>query len=184
VQRISVVGNSGSGKTTMARALADRLGLTHVELDAVFHQPGWTELPADVFRAQVAQRLDASGGRWVTCGNYRVVNETVWQRADTIVWLDLPRRTVMRRVMTRTARRVVTREELWNGNREPWSNLWAWAPERNIMRWAWTQHDKYHERYGAAMADPRWREVEFVRLRSTAEAERWLASLPRGGVSP
>ncbi len=45
-----MVGTSGSGKTTVGRALAARLGLPFVELDAIFHQPGWTELPREDFR--------------------------------------------------------------------------------------------------------------------------------------
>jgi adenylate kinase family enzyme len=173
MRRISVVGSAGSGKTTLARALADGLGLDHVELDSVFHQPDWTELPRDEFRDTVTGRLDDAVDGWVVCGNYREVREVVWPRADTVVWIDLPRRTVMRRVTRRTLRRVVTREELWNGNREPWSNLYAWAPERNIIRWAWTQYGWCREQYLAAMADPRWRHLDFVHLRSPADVDRW-----------
>ena len=51
----------------------------------------------------------------------------MWPRADTVVWLDLPRSQVMRQIVSRTFRRVLTREELWNGNREPVENLWAWT---------------------------------------------------------
>jgi adenylate kinase family enzyme len=177
MRRISLVGNSGAGKTTLARSVAERLGVAHVELDAIFHQPDWTELPEDEFRARVAARLDELTEGWVTCGNYRMVRETVWGRADTVVWLDLPRRRVMQQVTARTVRRVVTREQLWNGNREPWQNLYAWAPERNIVRWAWTQHDKYTQQYAAAMADPRWSGLRFIRLRSPREIDRWLATL-------
>jgi hypothetical protein len=109
-----------------------------------------------------------------------VIQEVVWTRADTVVWLDLPRSRIMRQVVGRTVRRVVTREELWNGNREPFENLWAWAPERNIMRWAWTQHDKYVRRYSEAMTDPRWGDLRFVRLRSPAEIERWMSTASSG----
>ncbi len=126
----------------------------------------------------MVDRLDGLPGGWVTCGNYRVVLEGVlWERADTVVWLDLPRHLVMRRVAKRTVRRVVTREELWNGNREPWENLYAWSPERNIMRWAWTEHDTYAQQYAEAMADPRWTAIHFVRLRSRRQIDRWLAGL-------
>ena len=63
--RIAVHGASGSGKTTLATALAARLGLARTELDALFHQPGWTELPTDEFRAEVASRVAGRplGGR-------------------------------------------------------------------------------------------------------------------------
>ena len=103
-----MVGNSGSGKTTLAAAVADALGVPHLELDSVFHQPGWEPLDKDVFRARVAEFAAADG--WVIDGNYSSAQELVWQRADTVLWIDLPRRTVMRQLVGRTLRRMWTRE--------------------------------------------------------------------------
>lgn len=163
----------------MAAALASRLGVPCLELDAVFHQPGWTELPADDFRARVADA--AAGDAWVIDGNYRAVQDLVWARADTVVWLDLPRPTVMRRVLSRTMLRAARRQELWNGNREPWSNFFSLDPERSVIAWAWTRHAAYKARYEAAMADPAWAHLRFVRLRSAADVRRFLsADEPRG----
>jgi adenylate kinase family enzyme len=175
-RHLAVVGNSGSGKTTLARQVAEDLGLAHVELDALFHQPGWTPLEPDEFGRRVEAALDRADRAeqgWVVCGNYSAVQDAVWARADTVVWLDLPRWRVMARVSRRTLRRVVRREELWNGNREPWQNLYAWAPERNIMRWSWTRHEVYVRRYATAMDDPRWSDLTFVRLRSPAQVDAW-----------
>jgi len=83
----------------------------------------------------------------------------------------------MRQVTARTLRRTLRSEELWNGNREPLRNLWAWDPHKSIIRWAWTQHGKYQDRFGSAMASPLFARIDFVRLRSHQEAERWLACL-------
>ena len=88
-----------------------------LELDGVFHQPGWTELPMKEFRRRVSEFVTESDG-WVVDGNYSTVRDLVWGRADTVVWFDLPRYEVMRRLSWRTARRGVLRMELWNGNRE------------------------------------------------------------------
>jgi len=41
---------------------------------------------------------------------------------------------------------MITRDELWNGNREQWRNLLTLNPETNIVLWAWTQLSKYHQR--------------------------------------
>ena len=171
MRRVSVVGNSGSGKSRLARALAARLGAPWVELDAIYHQPGWTELPVEDFRARVADA--AAGDSWVIDGNYGAVRDVVWARADTVVWLDLPRPVVMWRVVRRTVRRAGGRQELWNGNREPWSNFWSLDPQRSILVWAWTQHRPCRARNEAAMADPAWAHLRFVRLRSAAEARRF-----------
>jgi adenylate kinase family enzyme len=133
-----VVGTSGSGKSTLASQLADILGVPHLELDAVHHQPGWEPLPTEEFRRIVAARAAADG--WVIDGNYGRVRDLVWARADTVVWLDLPKRTVMGRVVWRTLRRVALRRELWNGNRERWRNFFTWNPEQSVISWAWHKH--------------------------------------------
>lgn len=173
MERVVVVGNSGSGKTTLARTLAGRLRLPHTELDAIFHQPGWTELDVAEFRSRVSALV--SQRRWVIDGNYRQVSDLVWGRADTVVWLDLPRGLATRRVAWRTARRLVARRELWNGNREELRNALSWVPERSIIRWSWTQHAAYRARYEAAMRDPACTHLAFHRLRSRAQVAAFLA---------
>lgn len=174
MRRISVVGAPGSGKTTVARRLARSLGVSHVELDGIFHQPGWAELPEVEFRRRVGGALRGDG--WVVDGNYLAVQDLVWERADTVVWLDLPRPLALRRVVARTLRRVVTRQRLWNGNREPLANLYRLDPERSIIRWTWVHYPRYAQRYGAAMRDPRHGHLQFVRLRSRRDVAVFLAS--------
>ena len=173
VQRVSVVGNSGSGKSTLARELAASLGVPHLELDSVFHQPGWEPLAQDEFRRLVTARAGEDG--WVIDGNYSAVRPIVWARADTVVWLDLPKWTVMRQVVWRTVRRAATRQELWNGNREPLTNFLSWDPEKSIISWAWHNHAKYRTRYGAAAADPANAHLTFIRLASRRDVTRFLA---------
>jgi adenylate kinase family enzyme len=175
MRRVSIVGNSGSGKSTIGRALAAKLGVPYVELDAIFHQPNWVELPVDEFRARVSEA--AAGDGWVIDGNYNAVRLLVWERADTVVWLDYERSVVMRQVVTRTFRRAVRREELWNGNREPFRNFFRWKPEESIIRWSWTQHAKYVNRYASAMDDPEWSHLEFVRLSTRQAVAAFLEGL-------
>jgi adenylate kinase family enzyme len=177
VRRVSVVGNSGSGKSTLGRALAKRLEVPFIELDSLMHQAGWKPRPDGEFMEEI-DRATAQPG-WVVDGNYErfVIEGPVWKRADTVVWLDLPRRTVMRSVIARTVRRFLTREVLWNGNREPLSNFYSIVPNDNVILWAWMKYPEFVQRYLDAMADPRWRGINFVRLRSRAAARRWLESI-------
>jgi adenylate kinase family enzyme len=172
VQRISVVGNSGSGKTTLAMELAAAMGVPHLELDSIFHQPGWQPLELELFRKRVDEFT--TGPAWVVDGNYTVVRDIVWSRADTVVWLDLPRSRVMRRVVRRTLRRTTTRAELWNGNQEPLSNLFRLKPQESIIAWAWTQHHMYIARYLGAQSDPANSHLRFVRLNTPAEVAAFL----------
>ena len=104
------------------------------------------------------------------------MRELVWDRADTVVWLDLPRRVVMRRITWRTVSRTVTRRRLWNGNRERVRNLLSTDPERSVILWSWTRHAEYRRQYAAAMRDPRWSHLRFVRVSSTRAARRFVES--------
>lgn len=173
MMRVSVVGNSGSGKSTLARTLATALGVPCVELDALFHQPGWAELPREEFRGQVDAATTGPG--WVVDGNYSAVRDLVWQRADTVVWVDPPRRTVMRQIIWRTLRRAVLRTELWNGNRERWTNLFSRDPNQSIIAWSWQRDDVYRRRYATAATDPAWQHLRFIRVRSRADAQALLS---------
>lgn len=168
-----MVGTSGAGKSTAGRQLALDLGVRFIELDSIYHQPGWVPLAPEEFRRQVAAAVAGDG--WVIDGNYSAVRPLVWERADTVVWLDLPRRTVMRQIIWRTLRRVAFRAELWNGNRERWANLFTWEPEDSVISWAWHRHPVYRERYAAAAADPAHSHLCFVRLRNRTEIRRFLA---------
>lgn len=161
----------------MARRLAGVLGVPHVELDAVHHLPGWRPIDHDQFRAEVAAiaREDA----WVIDGNYGAVRDIVLARADTVVLLDLPKPVVMAQVVRRTLRRVATGEELWNGNREQWRDLFRPQKEENIVLWSWTQHAKYRRRYLDLITDPALGHVTVVRLRSRSEIDDWLAAAQR-----
>jgi adenylate kinase family enzyme len=165
VQRISVVGNSGSGKTTIARAIATALRVPHLELDSVFHQPDWQPLDAGEFRRIVSDFTAAEA--WVVDGNYSAVRDIVWARADTVVWVDPPRHRVMRQLVARTLRRMATKEELWNGNQERWRYLFR--REESIILYAWTNHRKNWARYLAARADPANAHLTFLRLCTPAE---------------
>jgi adenylate kinase family enzyme len=173
--RVSVVGNSGSGKSVLGRALAARLGAAFVELDAIYHQSGWQPVPIEEFRAHVEAAI--ATGKWVVDGNYSAVRDLVWMRADTVIVLDLPRRTVMRQVIWRTVRRVALRVELWNGNRERWRNLFARDPQESVIMWAWHRHAAYRKRYLAMANDPRWRHLTFVHIQSRKDIHRLLNSV-------
>ncbi len=159
---------SGSGKTTFGRALAVRLGVPFHELDALHHGPGWTEATADELRARVEPLLAGDG--WVVDGAYRgKLGDLVLDRADAVVWLDLPRRVWLPRLLRRTASRLVRREELWNGNRETLRNV-LFSRDSLILH-AFRSHARRRRVYPAALARHR-----VVRLRSTEEVERWLAT--------
>jgi adenylate kinase family enzyme len=145
-----------------------------VELDAIFHQAGWVPLDEEEFKATVTAA--AAGDGWVIEGNYSAVRPVVWRRADTVVWLDLPRHSVMRQVIVRTIKRAVTGAELWNGNKEDWRDLFSLKPEKSMIAWAWTKHAKYRAQYSAAQQDPAYAHLDFIQVTSRAQAQRLVAA--------
>lgn len=171
MQRILVGGISGSGKSTLAAALSARLTIAYHELDALHHGPGWTKRKS--FEADV--RGFAAKREWICDDQYHhLLGDLLWERADTVVWLDLPRRTVMWRVIRRSMARVMTRRRLWNDNRETWRNLLC-SPTHPV-RWAWTQHGVRRRDTAARIA--RYPHVEVVHLVSTTQVRSWFRLLP------
>jgi adenylate kinase family enzyme len=159
--RACVIGCSGAGKTTFGRRLAASLACSFVELDAIYHQPNWTSLPNDVFRARVGAAL--SSERWVCDGNYLAVHAIVRARATDMIWIDPPKAVVMAQVVWRSATRAAIRAELWNGNRESATN---WLDPEHPIRWAWSTFKTTRVDYEARMAEPEYAHLRFHRLRS------------------
>ncbi|MGH3706046.1 MAG: AAA family ATPase [Agromyces sp.] len=166
-RRILVAGASGAGKSTLARRIAAASGVPFQEIDALFHGPDWTPRPS--FVADVEAFTSQPG--WVTEWQYEPVRELLADRAQTMLFLDYSRTRVMRQVVTRTVRRRVRREELWNGNIEPPLATIFSDPE-HIIRWAWNTHASRGEL--VAEAGRRRPGLEVVRLRHPREAESWL----------
>jgi adenylate kinase family enzyme len=172
VRRVSVAGASGSGKSTLASALAARLGLPYVELDALNHGPNWVEATPEELRARVEAALAAAPDGWVCDGNYEgKLGDLVVERADTLVWLDLPLALVLARLVRRTATRIVRRTELWAGNRE---SLRSALSRDGILVWAVKAHRK--KRRSLPATPERHPHLTFVRLRSPRQVAAFLDS--------
>ncbi|HEY0558792.1 MAG TPA: AAA family ATPase [Frankiaceae bacterium] len=174
-RRVLVAGGSGAGKTTLARRIVGVLDLPYVELDGLFHGPGWTPRPS--FLAEV-QRF-SSGPAWVTEWQYESARPLLAARADTLVWLDLPRPVVLAGAVRRTVRRRVRRERLWHGNVEP--PLWRVLTDaEHVIRWAWATEPLVAPRVLAALGERP--ELVVVRLRRRGDVPRWLAGPLAGQV--
>lgn len=169
--RVVVGGISGSGKTTLARELARRIGGTHVELDSLFHKAGWQQSTDEEFDAKISAALAAAGDRWVVDGNYSRTRPLTWPHATTIVFLDYPFGFATLRTIKRTARRLVTREPLWNGNREDWRNLFD---KGHPIWWSMTKYRENRAKYLALISDPAWAHLDVVHIRRPSELTRWL----------
>jgi adenylate kinase family enzyme len=172
-RRIAVIGTTCSGKTTLATQLSHRLGVPHIELDALYWQPNWREAPLDVFRARVAQALTAES--WIVDGNYGKVRDLVWTRAETIIWLDFSLPVVLGRLARRTLRRVFTQEELWSGNRETLRG--GFFSRDSLLVFAIKTHQRRRKENPMLLASPEYSHLAVFHLRSPHEVERWFAGI-------
>src|SRR5579872_6394422 len=136
-RRIVVVGSTAAGKTSLASDLSSRLGIPHIELDALHWEAGWAPAAAPAFRARVSQAL--AGDAWVVDGNYSSVRDLVWPRADTMVWLDYGLPLILWRLTRRTGHRLRTGHELWNGNRERFGTVFS---RESLYVWVFKTHGK------------------------------------------
>jgi len=175
--RIVIVGSSGSGKSTTARALSRALGVPHVEVDALNWQPGWQDLSRldpEAFYRRVAEA--AAGEAWVMDGNYTKVREAHWSRATAFIWMDIDRWTVMRQVIWRSFNRAVTKQELWpgTGNKELFRK---WVEKEHPIRWAWDNFAMIRARYSQWFADGAFEGRPVYRVGNRREGRQLIARL-------
>ena len=173
-RRICIVGNGATGKSTLARLLATRLGLRYIDRDALVWNEGWMIVPrSDRFPLfEAATREDD----WTFDGHLRsgyADEEIVLERCDTIIWLDFPRWRSMLSTARRTIHRVTSGEPGPGGNREQWSTLLG----ENGPRAAWRLHSRLRRRYGALFADQPNDQRMLIRFTSPAQVNRWLATV-------
>jgi adenylate kinase family enzyme len=170
LRRVAVIASaSGNGKTTVGRALAERLGVPFVELDSLVHGPNWTEI-SDEELTRLVEPVIARDG-WVIDGGYRgKIGNLVLDSADSIVWLDLPIRVWLPRLVRRTLRRIRGRETLWNDNQEGFRTA-LWGRE-SLVGYALRMHFDRRRRYPAELAG-----YPVIRLRTQAEVDRFLSEV-------
>ena len=177
--RIHVIGNSASGKSTLAARLAETLRAPLVELDAINWQPGWIGLNTtdpDEFERRI--REATRGERWVVTGSYRKFSQrTFWSRLDTVVWLDLPLRVVVWRFLRRTWKRWRSGQLIRGTNHERfWPQFRIWRKDDSLLAWIITQHRRKRRELFRDMSRRRWAHIRFVRLKSTREVEEFGGS--------
>ncbi len=168
--RIVVVGSTGSGKTTVGKRIAEILKVPFVEMDALNWGPNWTERPLEVFRKELREAV--SGSSWVVDGNYSKVRDVYLPRTTTIVWLDYAFLTNLWQLLSRTFKRTVCSEVLWNGNVERIAtHLFT---KDSLILWFFKSYWRRKRTYPELFSGPEAGHLTVVRLTGHGKTESWL----------
>lgn len=173
--RINVIGVSGSGKSTFAKRLSALTGIRHLEMDALFWKPGWTDSTDEEFFAKLEQALE--GEEWILDGNYSRTQPVKWRNVTTIVWVDYSLARTLWQAVSRAFRRSLTKEELWpgTGNRESFRK--SFFHRDSIIWWTISSRKRQRQRYLRLMVDPDYAHLAIIRLTSPSEARRFCSNL-------
>lgn len=164
MKRVVVLGVGGAGKTRLAHAIARSTGLPIVHLDRIFWRPGWQLAPRDEARAALDEAVAQE--RWIIDGNFLSAGDARFERADTVVFLDLPRTTCLARAVRRAVRdRGRTRPDLPDGCPEGFD----WR----FYKWIWNFGRDDRPRILERLDET---DAEVVHLRSRAAVERYVES--------
>ena len=173
MKKIVVVGSTGSGKTTLAKALSKKLNIPHVELDSLSWLPGWQQRPTYELMEIVEKITD--GSEWVICGNYPKLRVFTIYQADCLVWLDYPFIICFWQTLKRSFRQIVKREKYSNGDQETFVRLCT--PKSSILLWLIKNFKQRNKIYAQMMQDPFYKDKTFVRLKSHKQAKQWLEKI-------
>lgn len=172
--RINVIGSSGSGKSTFGRKLANVLNIPFIEIDAIYWGPNWKEPDDEEFFEKLSNEI--SGDSWVLDGNYTRAAHLKWERVGTVIWLDYPFLRTFIQSVKRATKRAYTKEELWPGTGNKESFRQSFLSKDSIILWSIQNFWKIRKRCLLAMEDEKYAHIEFIRLTSPADAERYLRS--------
>ena len=175
MQRMNIVGTSGSGKSTFSRALAKQLAYPYVEMDRLFWRPNWQQSSDEDFFAAITQHL--AGECWVLDGNYNRSVAVKWARVDTVIWLDYSFARTSWQAIRRAVQRCLSGKEIWpgTGNVETFRN--TFFNKQSVLLWTLKTWRSNRERYLQVMQSPEYGHIRFIRLRNPREAKALLASL-------
>jgi len=178
MKRINVIGTTGSGKSTFAKALAEKLGYPCFHLDQLFWKPNWVETGDEELFSKV--EAVTSGDCWVLDGNYNRTNDIKWRHADTVIWLDYSFPRTFFQLLRRTLGRVFTRREIWprTGNRESFKR--SFMSRDSIFLWFFRCYKKNKVRYSEFQKLPEYRHIRFVRLCRPKDARAFIESARNG----
>lgn len=170
MNKINIIGTSGSGKSTIARALSEKLNCPYVELDDIFWKPNWGESTDEELFRNLKQALDHP--RWVLDGNYTRTIPIKWADADTVIWLDFSFARTLYQAVTRAFMRSLTKQEICSGNTETFRK--SFFSRDSVILWTLKTYQSNRVRNLKLMENPDYGHINFIRLTSPKQANFFI----------
>lgn len=164
IKRIIILGTSGSGKTTLGKKLAELSGYPATDLDDLFWLPDWTPRSEEEMMNLV--KGVAKQERWIISGNYSRSQHLTWHKADLLIWLDYPLRSLIWRSLKRSLRRIITKEPCCNGNYETLGRLFS---KNSIVCWIFSSYHRRKKAYTKLLKDSDNHDLNIVRITNRTE---------------
>lgn len=173
LNRISVIGTSGSGKSTFSNELASKLSLPYIEMDSLYWKDDWKFASDEELMENL--RLATNGERWLLDGNYNRTQSVKWKNVQTIIWLDYPFHLVFYRVLKRSITRLFDRKPLWGTNNRESFRI-SFLSKDSIIVWMWTSYTTMKKRY-TKLFEKNTKEWQLIRLTSPSDTKKFLKNL-------
>lgn len=167
MQKVLIIGCSGVGKSTFADRVSEKTGLSFTPTDPFYWQANWHVASTE----SVVERVDAATSEpaWILDGNFDDQRDFVWQRADTVIWLDYPLWRVLFQVVNRNLGLWLSQKPTWSDNRMSWQR--AWSGIRHSLR----SHKLKRKNYPNYLNE--FPHLQVYHFRDPSESNEWLASL-------
>ena len=175
MNRIVIIGTSCSGKTTLAKIIASKLNIKHIELDQLYWKPNWVEHEANDFRSLVIEEIKDEN--WVADGNYSVIRDVLWSRSTIIIWLNYSFSKVLYRSISRSFRRSLTKEIIFSGNTDSFKR--SFFSRDSIILWVIKTHKSKHEKYSRILYNGSMPKKNIIELKSQSETNQYINDLSR-----
>jgi len=173
MKRVIVIGTTGSGKSTMANHLAEIIDAPVIALDELLWMPDWQQRDKAEYLEMLQEKIKAE--KWVIDGNTRRNRELVWGEADTVIWLNYGFCVNYSRLLIRTIRRVISKEEVMPGCVETFQS--QFLSSDSLLIWFFKTHWKRKKDYRKALAEDTYQHLQVIEFKRPGQAKKLLQSL-------